>query len=83
MAGGGQSSGNGDPKDSQQANNESGRKEQTPDGPQQSPKQPQGQDKEPGTSGQPDSNNDGPPEGDPLAAQPEDAIGAPLMAVNG
>lgn len=83
MAGDGQSSGKGDPKDSQQANNESGRKEQTPDGPQQSPNQPQGQDKEPGTSGQPDSNKDGPPEGNPLAAQPEDAIGAPLMAVNG
>jgi len=83
MAGDGQSSGNGDPKDSQQANNESGRKEQTPDGPQQSPTQPQGQDKEPGTSGQPDSNKNGPPEGNPLAAQPEDTVGAPLLAVNG
>jgi hypothetical protein len=83
MSGDGQSSGNGAPKDGQLGDKESGRKEQTPDGPQQGPTQPQGQDKEPGTNGQPDSNKNGPPEGNQAAAQPKDAVGAPLMAVNG
>ncbi|HJM56722.1 MAG TPA: hypothetical protein QF446_05295 [Planctomycetota bacterium] len=83
MSGDGQSSGKGEPKDSQQANNESGRKEQTPDGPQQDPGQPQGQDKEPGMSGQPDSNKNGPPESSQTGGPSEDAVGAPLMAVNG
>ena len=83
MAGDGQSPGNGAPEDSQQGDKESGRKEQTPDGPKQDPGQPESEGKEPGTSGQPDSNKDGPPEGNQTAAQPVDAAGAPLMVVNG
>ena len=83
MSGDGQSSGNGAPKDGQLGDKESGRKEQTPEGPREGLEPPPGQDKDAGTSGPPKGDKVGPPEGNSAAAQPKDALGAPLMAVNG
>ena len=84
MAGDGQSSGDGDPQRGQVAGNDpSGRKEQTPEGPPEGIEPPQGQDKDAGTNGPPEGNKVGPPEGNLAAAQPKDALGAPLMVANG